>query len=185
MRNLLSAAVIFFAAIFQTTFASKFGIFGAVPNLIFLAVLTLFFLKNLNEPSGSLRSLKEGAAFAILGGFFSDVFSGQPFGAAIIAFSAAIAFIFILLEKVFDKKNYKSMLAVVFFGAIFYNAVILFFLKMSGSADFAAIGSIFARFVLKEAFFDAVLAMIIFTFVHKFLGLWVLKTPRTILRNIN
>lgn len=185
MRNLLSAAVIFFAVIFQTTFAPKFGVFGAAPNLIFLAIFTLFFLRNLDEPSGGLRSLKEGAAFAILGGFFSDIFSSQSFGAAIIAFSLTIALIFILLEKIFDKKNYKSMLAAVFFGAIFYNAVILFFLKMSGSADLLTIGSVFWRFVLKEAVLDAVLAMIIFTFIHKFFGLWVLKTPRTILRNIS
>jgi len=100
LKPVLTILLFYFFALLQTSFFANFGFFGSLPNLVFI----LFFLLVFFEDKKSSHLI---LFYAVISGFFLDVFSATYFGYSIIA----LIIIGILFKKIqnmlSEKKNDK------------------------------------------------------------------------------
>ncbi len=130
VRNILILIFVFyFLVLFEGSFLAHFSIKGVTPNLVFILVLLFnFFSSAENGLPPSRRKLNKyiGLWTAVIGGFFSDVFSMPPFGVSLISFLFLYFFIkrFLhLLKEPQDKFPFFYFLPVFLFSFIFYEFI--------------------------------------------------------------
>ncbi|HSP08144.1 MAG TPA: rod shape-determining protein MreD [Candidatus Dormibacteraeota bacterium] len=70
MKNAIGAASLLGAALIQVTWAPRFEILGAFPNLVLIAVVAITWV----------RGVKAGLAWACIGGLFLDLTAAGPIG---------------------------------------------------------------------------------------------------------
>lgn len=185
MKQIILAAFLFLTALIQANFLSRFRIWEITPNLVFLSVFIFFFWNNLYQASNEQESLRNELFAALTGGFFLDMFSGQPFGSAIISFVSVIVASFFFFEYIFDKKDFKAIVPAIFLGTFFYNLIILLTLRIYGLVYFLEIGFNFWKIVFGEAVLNAFLGIIILISLQKLIELWFPVISRKNLKDIN
>lgn len=108
VRALITILLFYFFAILQNSFLPHFNIFGIVPNIIFIFFFLLVFFSARGRPTFGWEEI----FYAIVAGFFLDIFSSSYFGASIII---------LFLTAVLTKKIINSLkdLSIVSFIALF------------------------------------------------------------------
>lgn len=82
MRYLITILFFYFFALLQSSFFAHFGLFGAVPNLVFIFFFLLIFF---SAPPNFAPII----VYAFTAGFFSDIIFDSHFGVSIILFLIA------------------------------------------------------------------------------------------------
>ncbi len=116
----------FICAVLQASFLPYFSIWGAVPNLIFIAFfLSLFFLHK--------KELWQGFFLAISAGFFMDVIYLNRFGISMVAL-LVIYFLHTLILSFFQESRGRNLIFnfMVEFSVLFlaYQSIIYIFSKV-------------------------------------------------------
>ncbi|MDO8559223.1 MAG: hypothetical protein Q7R84_02720, partial [bacterium] len=88
VKILISAPILYFLTLLQSSFMPHFTVFGYTPNVIFILIILSAFL----SPSFSLIS-------AISGGIFLDIFSTHFLGFNVLILAGTVFFIGSILKK--------------------------------------------------------------------------------------
>jgi rod shape-determining protein MreD len=115
----LSVPLMAFLLILQSAVLPHFPIFGVVPQILFLAALAW----------GLLNGVKEAAAWALVAGFFLDLFSLSPLGVTSMAAMAAVSAAVIIYRSFPDSRILMpAILGAV--GTLFFWFVYLLLLRI-------------------------------------------------------
>ncbi len=91
MKYILSIIIVYFLALFQTSFLVHFSIWGMIPNLI---LILIFFWILFEDPESSF-----GIYNAFVAGFFLDIFSNWLIGFNILILVILALFLKLILNK--------------------------------------------------------------------------------------
>jgi len=162
-RKFLAIALIFYAlALLQNSFLSHFSLLGSIPNLVFI----FFFLLVFFNKTGSIYEM---IFWAVLAGFFLDVFSYSYIGPNIILF---LVVGYLSKETQLMLKNRNDKFPPGYFISLFliflvgYKIFISLFLYCSGTATSL---EILSTNLLAGLFYNLIFAMAgfgIFRFIY-------------------
>ncbi|MGC8788100.1 MAG: rod shape-determining protein MreD [Anaerolineae bacterium] len=117
----LAGALLLTIALLQTSVMPNFMLFGVVPDLMLLVIVSWTLL----------RGIQEGIVWALAGGFMLDLLSGGPFGAITISLSLSTLVAGSGSPTIFHGASWLPALA----GAVatgLYNLLYLIILQLSG-----------------------------------------------------
>lgn len=111
MKIVGNILLILLAVILQISVMPKIAIFSGFPNLVFLAVLILIFV----------RRDKEALWWAGGGGILLDLFSPAHFGIYTLSLLVVYFLIFILVKRIFSDPNLLVAVGFFFLGSLFFD----------------------------------------------------------------
>lgn len=114
----LPPALLFIAALLQSSFFPVLGMDRARPELVVTAVVIW----------AVLRGMREALPWAFIGGLLLDLFSQGPFGTAALAL-VIVAFCSSVGEASVFRTNFLLPTMIVFWAAVFYGVLYLFLLR--------------------------------------------------------
>lgn len=106
-------------AILQSTLLPRIPIFGIVPQLWLLATLAW----------AMLHGVREGIIWALIGGFFIDLFSASPLGTTALALMAAVAVV-ALVQRSFPSNRTIMPVLLTILGTLVFWFLYLFLLRI-------------------------------------------------------
>ncbi len=121
MKLYFSALLLLILALVQVTEGHRMAIAGALPALVLVAVVSW----------GVLRGGLEALTWAILGGFWLDLFSGFPAGSHIFAL-VVVAFLVSLGERALFQSNFALPMILMFVATFAYELTLLLLAGASG-----------------------------------------------------
>ncbi|MGQ9493051.1 MAG: rod shape-determining protein MreD [Anaerolineae bacterium] len=119
----LAGALLLIVALVQTSVMPNFLLFGVVPDLMLLVVVSWTLLRN----------SREGIAWALAGGFLLDLLSSGPFGALSVSLSLSTLAIGIGGLGVFQGSSWLPAIASILATGL-HNLVYVTILRLSGRA---------------------------------------------------
>lgn len=121
MKLYVAALLLLILALVQVTEGHRVAIAGALPSLVLVAVVSWGVLR------GGLEALK----WAVLGGFWLDMFSAFPAGSHIFAL-VVVAFLVSLGERALFQSNFAFPMILVFVATFVYDLTLLLLAGASG-----------------------------------------------------
>ena len=106
LKYLVIILFFYFFAILQNSFLVHFNIFGITPNFILIFCFLLIFF----SPYGRPAQGRENYFYAIVAGFFLDVFSHSYFGVSIISLLITTFLLKKTLQLLWNKRDKYSVL---------------------------------------------------------------------------
>lgn len=82
LRYPIIILLFYFLALLQNSFFAHLNLFGAVPNLVLIFFILLILFPGFKRKTAGLEIV----IFAIIAGFFSDIFTSLPLGLSILPF---------------------------------------------------------------------------------------------------
>ncbi len=145
--------VVLSLVVLQTTVFPDLRVFGAVPDLLLVATIAV----------GYERGAEAGAVFGFVGGLAIDCFLSSPFGVSALAFSLVGYGVGVFQSGLLRSSRWIApVLGGV--GGLVGGALWVVIAAVAGKDDLFTAYS--ARIVVVAAVYDALLAVIIFPFVH-------------------
>lgn len=130
-------------ALFQTSFFAHFSVFGIVPNFVFIFFFLIVFFSVadfISAPKLRPKTFQENILYAVLAGFFLDLFYFPFFGASIIS----LVIISVLTPRVFSSlREGKDKYPLNYFLILFLGFFLFYEIASALSAYFISSGSIF------------------------------------------
>lgn len=117
----LAVALLLLVALLQTSVVPSLFLFGVVPDLVLLVIVSWTLL----------CGIRESIVWALAGGLMLDLLSGGPFGAITVSLSIAILLTGLSSPSVFGGTSWFPVLASIMATGI-YNLVYLIILQFSG-----------------------------------------------------
>lgn len=111
-------AVLFIAALLQSSLLPEFGLIAVRPDLVLTTVVIW----------AVLRGVREALPWGFAGGLMLDFFSGAPFGTATLAL-VVVAFCCSAGEIAVFRTNFLLPTVIVFWASVLYGLVFLFLLR--------------------------------------------------------
>ena len=145
--------VILTLVVLQTTLFPDLRVFGAVPDLLLVATIAV----------GYERGPEAGAVFGFVGGLAVDCFLSSPFGVSALSFSLVGYGVGVFQSGLLRSSRWIApILGGV--GGLVGGALWVVIAAVAGKDDLITVYS--ARIVALAAAYDALLALVIFPFVH-------------------
>ncbi|MCA9984145.1 MAG: rod shape-determining protein MreD [Anaerolineales bacterium] len=118
-------------SIIQATLMSRFPLFGAVPQLLFLVALAW----------GLHRSPEAGLVWAFTAGFFLDLFSTSPMGLNALAMLVAVLVVTVL-QRSLPLNRFVLPIILVLLGTLIYTLLYIMMLRLFGFVtDFSGLNN--------------------------------------------
>jgi len=153
MRWLRYFLVLLTLVVLQTTVFPDLRVFGAVPDLLLVATIAV----------GYERGPEAGAVFGFVGGLAVDCFLSSPFGVSALAFSLVGYGVGVFQSGLLRSSRWIApVLGGI--GGLVGGALWVVIAAVAGKDDL--ITGYSARIVAVAAVYDALLALLIFPFVH-------------------
>ena len=145
--------VVLTLGVHQTTVFPDLRVFGAVPDLLLVATIAV----------GYQRGPEAGAVFGFVGGLAVDCFLSSPFGVSALAFSLVGYGVGVFQSGLLRSSRWIApVLGGI--GGLVGGALWVVIAAVAGKDDL--ITGYSARIVALAAIYDALLAVVIFPFVH-------------------
>jgi rod shape-determining protein MreD len=145
--------VVLTLVVLQTTVFPDLRVFGAVPDLLLVATIAV----------GYQRGPEAGAVFGFVGGLAVDCFLSSPFGVSALAFSLVGYGVGVFQSGLLRSSRWIApVLGGI--GGLVGGALWVVIAAVAGKDDL--ITGYSARIVVLAAIYDALLAVVIFPFVH-------------------
>jgi len=153
------ASIIIFIAVLlfiQIGILTQIEILGVYPNLILLSVLSLVIVRGWRKSFG----------WIVFSGLFLDLYSLQNIvGTAVLAIIMSSALISFLIQRFFRKTNSISLLVAFFFSIVFYEILLIIFLRIFGIDPNFSLASFSIKIV-----YNIVFALPIFHLIKFYVG---------------
>lgn len=168
-RKILVITILFFLLVLvQNSFFAHFKLFGAVPNLVFVLFFLLAFFKG--------KAVSYSVIFyAVVAGFFLDIFSFTYLGPSIILL-AGLAFLLKKIQALL--KNQQDQHPVIYFLPLF--VIFLSLYKILLTIILGLLGPLHTKIALDWQFFAGIgysfLFAVIAFYIYKFLSEKIINT---------